>query len=272
MNSPIIVVSWWSNCLALNCIEKLKLYLPGRKIFVIQVGKHKDIIRKFRKLLPPDVEEIIYPDGQLSAHWMVLETVVKTIFKEAEGLWFFDHDVFLTHDATEWINKMDDLFSNTNLCIGLPAKNKTTYSITSPAFWISPVRLPENIPSFSPLPLYYDPIANTPYKRISYKSELIKPQYDTLMKVVENLDEFNRVLYFDANSSDLKFSHLGSVYLFAYDNIPDYLREFISGLAEKYDRFYSVVPSEWLNSEDQILLNAIYEITRRHNHHDLYNQ
>ena len=259
MISTLIVISWWSNCLGLKCIEKLKMFLPGRKIIVLQVGKQHAIKEKFSKSLPPDVEEIIYPKNEICSHWRVIEVVVKTILKESEGLWFFDHDVFLMQNATSWLNKMDDILGNSNVSMCLPSYNETHRSGTSPAFWISPVRLPQDTPCFSPLPLKEDQIAKKPFDRYPLHIKLNVPQYDTLMKAAEYLERSNLVSYFDPNSQDLAFNHLGNLNLFAFKNLPDNLKEFFHELNQKYRKFYSDLPPELLNSEDRILLDTIMD-------------
>jgi len=43
MRSDYVVISWWSNCLGLTCLDRLIKNINNRKrkIYVIQVGKQE---------------------------------------------------------------------------------------------------------------------------------------------------------------------------------------------------------------------------------------
>jgi hypothetical protein len=256
MLSSIVVISWWSNCLGLYAIHKLIEHLPNSKIYVIQTGKNEDLKERFREFLPHEVKELFYPENEPAPHWKVLEFTVKNLLMREEGLWFFDHDTFLLENAETWMYKIERKLKKSK-CLMCIADRKHYRSLTIPAFWISPRYLPEDMQSFSPFPEYTDPIANKPFIQITTIPNLIMPQKDTLEIFIDGLMTKHQVLTYDLESDFPKHSHLGGLNIFVYRNLPAELKEHGMQTAKKFLQFYKECPDEWLEIEDNTIMEAI---------------
>lgn len=259
MHSSIVVISWWSNCLGLFSIHKLIEHLPSVKIYLIQVGKPDHLKERFREYLPPEVNELFYPENESAQHWRVIEYTVRNLLKEEEGLWFFDHDTFLLDDGRIWINRMDLKFltSKSIICI---ADRKHNRSFTIPAFWISPKQLPFGIPSFSPFPASVDPVADFPFFPVIDTPDLVRPEKDTLEAAVEKLSSSHSVLTYDLELDFPKHEHLGGLNIFVYKDLPLEVRGYGMQAAERFKKFYEKCPKEWRDIEDCAIFESITRI------------
>ena len=194
MRSELVVISWWSNCLALVCLHNLVHYAPSRSIYVVQVGKTERAKEHFRARMPPGIKELIYPPNRPAEDWRVRETVARGLMGNHEGLWFIDHDMFLLEDSTDWLEDMDRRFEETNVCLCHPPPRQSS-TITNPAFWLSPVRFPPGVPSFARTPYREEPVVNRPYA-LQQSVALMMPEKDTLVAVMEFLQERSMVCSF----------------------------------------------------------------------------
>jgi len=262
MQSSIVVISWWSNCLGLYAIQKIVEHIPHAKIYVIQTGKQASLKEKFRKFLPYQAHELIYPENESAAHWKVLEYTINHLLKAEEGLWFFDHDTFLMENAENWMRRMDEQLSISKNLICIADRNHYK-SLTIPAFWVAPCGLDQSLPSFSPLPEISDIEANNPYIQITKIPELRIPQKDTLELFVEELDVRNNVLKFDLELSFPKHHHLGGLNILRYKNLPNELGNIGLETARRFHDFYKLCPKEWITIEDQTILKSIKTILKK---------
>ncbi len=264
MNSDIVVISWWSNCLGLKCLYNLCDYISNRKIFVIQVGKPEPIKEAFRKYLPAGICELRVPDHYPADHWAICEWVVKEKLKDSEGLWFFDHDFFIEGNGNDWLKRIDAIFAIKKIVLAHPLK-KEEFSITNPAFWIAPKHLPPQAPGFSPIPPLANFMSEKPYAPRKPIRGLKMPEKDTMVACMEYLRPLGLVFQFNllGQESDLTrfpdFTHLGGLYLFTYLEFPDILFSRVHNLIKSIEAFFKTCPPEWLEIEDPVLLKRIGE-------------
>lgn len=262
MKSSIVVISWWSNCLGLRCLHNICKYTSNRKIYVIQVGKQEPLKVAFRKYLPTNVCELYIPENCPAEHWAVCEWVAKEKLKDSKGLWFFDHDFFLKENCNEWLNKMDAVFVDNKTVLAYPSKNDE-FSITNPAFWISPKQLPKEAPGFSPIPSMVNFMSEKPYGLRKPIRGLKMPKKDTMVACMEYLNQSGLVTQFSLlkGGDDLirfpAFSHLGGLYLFTYLDFPGILYSRVQNLIKSMKAFFKTCPPEWLEIEDPVLLKRI---------------
>ena len=87
MRSSVVVTSWWSNCLALTCLERLSAYAPGRELFVMQAGKSDTQMEKFRAFLPERVTELPYPAHIAADDSAMREYLARVALHGQEGVW-----------------------------------------------------------------------------------------------------------------------------------------------------------------------------------------
>ena len=268
VRSDLVVISWWSNCLGLASLVRLVEHAPGRNIYVVQAGKPEGQMERFRAYLPPSVEELSYPAERSGEDWRVREAVAYELLGDREGLWFIDHDLFLWEDSTLWLEDMDNRFSGLDVCLCHPSPRRGP-SITNPAFWLSPARFPAGMPSFARVPYQEDPAAMRPYApRKGRAAALIMPEKDTLVAVMEFLQEHGRVYGFPMHEGDRvpggpapfpRHEHLGGLYTFTGGLPPARLHDWVARCVGQFAAFYAACPSEWVEIEDPVLLQRIEE-------------
>lgn len=259
MISPILVISWWSNCMALTCLHRLRKFAAGRELLVVQVGKKEELKTQFRKLLPQGVREILIDPGYPADHWMVLEKLAGDILKMEEGIWFWDHDLFLEQDAAAWLSAMDEFLSGSLIHLLYPEK-RNGGPITHPAFWLSPRSLQETRPGFAPVPLPRgNAMANTPFLTKVETPALTHPQKDTLVACMEYLSALGKAHCFEVDSFP-RFRHLGGLYLLAYSQLPP--DPFLFRMIQNQISFFQTCPQEWLDSEDPVILERLRDLSR----------
>lgn len=156
MRSIIIVSSWWSNCLALTCLHRMAAFASGREIHVIQAGKPDVQMDRFRQFLPQRVTEIPYPAHIGPDDSAMREYLARDAFRERDGVWFFDHDTFLLEPADHFFEATDERFSNSQVCL-CTRRPLPGAGVTQPAYWLSPLRWPEGLSSFAPVPFQPKP-------------------------------------------------------------------------------------------------------------------
>jgi hypothetical protein len=266
MKSDMVVISWWSNCLGLACLHNLAEHTRGRNIYVVQVGKPEMQKERFRDYLPPTVEELPYPPDRPAEDWRVRETVARELLGDREGLWFVDHDLFVQESCEGWLAGMDRRFERSNVCLchHFPVRGP---SITIPAFWLSPVRLPQGMPSFARLPYREEPVASRPYA-LRQSGALMMPEKDTLVAAMEFLQEQDMVCGFPLTEGDRvpdgpapfpRFEHIGGLYTFTGEVLPELLHDWMARCVERFTAFYKGCPPEWVSVEDPILVQRLVE-------------
>jgi hypothetical protein len=269
LRSDLIVISWWSNCLGLTCLYNLAQHTRNRNIYVVQVGKTEAQKERFRVYLPPAVEELPYPPERSAEDWRVRETVARELLGGREGLWFIDHDLFVQEDGEGWLEDMDRRLGRSNVCLCHPAPVRGP-SITNPAFWLSPARFPPGMPSFARLPYQEDPVVSRPYA-LRQAAALIMPEKDTLVAAMEFLRERGMVCTFPIAERDRvaggpaafpRFAHIGGLYTFTGEGLPEPLLEWGTRCVKVFSAFYEACPQEWVEAEDPVLLERLGEFQR----------
>jgi len=265
MKSKIVVISWWSNCLGLECLNRLCQYASERDIFVIQVGKQEHVKRSFRNYIPDKVMEIVLPENQNEEHWAVCEWIVRHELTHEKGLWFFDHDLFLLESYNKWLKEMDFYLFSNRLVLAHTTENEKL-SITNPLFWISPSRLPKLAPGFSPIPSPENKtIAKTPYEVEDTVPILQRPEKDTLVACSEFLKNIGLATHLNIRKSKKElpqlpfFHHMGGLYLLALNKFPKFLEKDVQQLKNELNKILNACPAEWLKSEDNVLINKLNE-------------
>lgn len=272
LKSDLVVISWWSNCLGLNCLHHLARHTRNRNIYVIQVGKREEQKDRFRVHLPPIIQELRYPPECRAEDWRVREVIARELLGERAGLWFIDHDLFVQEDCDGWLNSMDGHFDEMNVCLCHPSPRRGP-SITNPAFWLSPVRFPPGMPGFARLPYQEDPVASWPYVVQNTPSErqsagLIRPEKDTLVAAMEFLQAHGMVCGFPLTERDQvpggpapfpRHEHIGGLYTFAAGIAPDFQHDWVARCVQRFSAFYERCPQEWLETEDPVLLSRLKE-------------
>ena len=272
LNSQIVVISWWSNCLGLECLQRLVKFTQGRGINVVQVGKSAAQKEKFSNHLPPGVSDLPYPEDAPGEHSRVIREVCLRLLSSTEGTWFIDHDVFLEREAEPWFQALDTWLEQSQVCLCLPLRPPTP-AITQPAFWLSPARWPISIQSFDPIPFQAQDTSRRPdlYRN---NGDLRMPVKDTLVEAREQLAGSDRVAGFplcpeDASSSGLPpfptHSHLGGLFFLAgpvhppaFDHWPP-AREWSTKTVKGLAQFFESCPPEWLVIEEPVLLQRLAE-------------
>ncbi|MFN2226520.1 MAG: hypothetical protein ACK2UY_09440 [Anaerolineae bacterium] len=254
MKSDLVVVSWWSNCLALRCIEHLVAGTEGRTIYVLQVGKSEAQKARFRRHLPPGVTELAYPADRPAEHCRVLEAVVGELLPGHEGLWFVDHDVFFLDPLEPWLRARDGDLGPSPCCLGYLTSGERR-AITMPLVWLSPRRLPAGVPGFQPLPFEPLPASRRPDLHRFAAAERI-PEKDTLVRAEEFLAA-RGLVYRHPLRSLPRHSHLGGLYLLAFERLPGALDRWMAGCLARFQSFYAGCPPAWLADEDPVLLDRL---------------
>lgn len=256
MRSELVVISWWSNCLALACLHNLATYSDRRPIYVVQVGKSAAQQKRFRRLLPMTVQELPYPAHLPAEHGPVIETVARQLLSDRPGLWFVDHDLLVREPLEEWLEEMDRSFARSSCCLCYPEPDGGL-AITGPAFWLSPARLPPDLPSFAPIPYQPLPSSRRP-DLFRAPADLRLPFKDTLVVAAEFLAERGQACTYSLSSLP-RFDHLGGLYLFATELLPERFRDWVQQCVERLTAFYASCPPAWLEAEDPVLLKRLSE-------------
>ncbi len=267
MKSDLVVISWWSNCLALYCLQQLARYVHGRRVYVVQVGKSEEQKRLFRYYMPSDLVELSYEEGRGEWDWVVRETVGRELLASVEGLWFVDHDFFLLEDGSAWWDEMDRRLEGPAFCLA-HAERELGQSVTDPLFWISPRRLPTDIPGFAPLAA--DPgTLSDPSRGNPGSGATGVPRWETMAYMAHALRARKQVLTFPVGGNTTvdggppalpKHQHLGGLYMFLHQSLPEELAERMSSYREAYRSFYKGCPPQWRSIEDPRLKERL----RRH--------
>lgn len=254
MKSDLVVVSWWSNCLGLRCLQHLVEGTEGRTIYVLQVGKSETQKERFRRHLMPGVVELAYPADRPAEHCRVLEAVVGELLPGHEGLWFVDHDVFFLDPLEPWLRARDRVLGRSPCCLGY-LTSRERRAITMPLVWLSPRRLPAGLPGFQPLP--FEPLA------ASRRPDLYRfaaaeriPEKDTLVRAQEFLAR-RGLVYRHPLRSLPRHTHLGGLYLLAFERMPGAADRWAAGCVARFRSFYAGCPRAWLADEDPALLDRL---------------
>jgi hypothetical protein len=255
---PIVVISWWSNCLGLACLESLVNCAPGRRIIVVQTGKSAEQKRRFTELLPRGVEEFDYPEGRSGAHCKVLSYIIHEQLRTTDGAWFFDHDLFLHTPVSDWLDTVAEGARAAGRHLCLPRGTRAA-SITEPAFWIRPTAIP-NL-SFDPVPFLDHACFSRPDTH-RFDGEMAVPVKDTMMEVRDALASEGRVAYFpmragaaeaESPSPFPRHMHLGGLSLFAGPILPKDSIPWMRDTVDRFARFFDSCPPRWLEAEDAVL-------------------
>lgn len=263
LHSRIVVISWWSNCLALDCLHRLVSYADGRPISVVQVGKSAAQRERFRAHLPARVTELSYPEAAPADHCRVLQGVTRCLLRDEAGLWFIDHDVLFQADCEAWLRTADAWLDQGDacLCLRTPADSP---AITQPAFWLSPARWPESETSFDPIPFQPQECLRRPdlYRN---DGNLRMPVKDTLVQARDELAARGRVRTFPLSAADHALppfpphTHLGGLFLFTGPLLPPMFQTWMEQTVRSFTRFFESCPAEWLAVEDPELLRRLDE-------------
>lgn len=272
MRSIIVVTSWWSNCLALTCLGWLLKFAPARELLVMQAGKSEEQMERFREFLPDSVTELAYPSYILGDDSAMREYLVKDALRDEHGVWFFDHDTFLTEAADAWFEDADQRFTNSNVC--LCTRNPLPRSgVTQPAYWLSPRHLPDGLSSFAPVPFEPKPYSKRPDLN-RHDGQLVLPDKDTLVQVQEELDDMGLAATFPTEDDESvqhflsalpQHVHLGGLHLYTGPaqppaNMPPAFYDWRQYTLMRFDTFFSHCPPELLAVEDPELLNRHREM------------
>jgi len=269
MRSELVVISWWSNCLALACLHNLVEHTRDRNIYVVQVGKPEEQKTRFRALLPPEVQELSYPPDRPAEDWRVREAIARELLDDRQGLWFIDHDLFVWEDCEGWLGEMDRRLAGSKVCLCHPAPRRGP-SITNPAFWLSPMRFPPGMPSFARLPYREEPVVSRPYA-LRQSAALIMPEKDTLVAAMEFLQARGMTCGFPLFEGDREpggpppfphAEHIGGLYTFTGEVPPEPLHDWTARCVEKFTAFYRACPQAWVEAEDPVLLARLHEFQR----------
>lgn len=267
--SAIVVISWWSNCLALRCLHRILPVADGRPVYVVQVGKTAAGRRAFRDLLPRNVAEIAYPERAPAEHSRVIDHVARNVLPDAMGVWFIDHDTHLTGPADAWWQAADARLERGPYCLALVGAHRGG-GITAPAFWLSPARLPPATPSFDPIPFRTSPMAARPGQPGAPRS-LRLPDMDTLVNARDWLAErglVGRVAAVSGAARDRRprcfprHVHLGGLSLLATPEPPLAARPWLRQTVARLNRFLASCPADWIAVEDPALLRRLARLTR----------
>ncbi len=264
LHSPFVVISWWSNCLALTCLYYLRLLTTGRTIYVVQVGKSEEQKERFRSYLPPGVIELPYPAGAPAEHSRVVYHTAMDQLKEQRGLWFIDHDLILFGSSEPWFGAADVWLSHRDICLCLPAST-SRMAITNPAFWISPQRWPDTITNFDPVPFAPNESVQRP-DLYTGELELQLPEMDTLVQARDELERQGCVGYYPLHRNAAPglaltpfpaHKHLGGLTLFMHQTHPAGFDEWTRATVLRFRQFFDTCPPEWLAVEDPELLRRV---------------
>jgi hypothetical protein len=268
----IVVISWWSNCVGLECLHRLASFPHNREINVIQVGKSPEQKQLFRACLPPGVTELPYSHDDPGEHSRVISNICQQKLRSDPGIWFMDHDVFFLADYELWFRAADDWLDRSEFCLCLPMRSETP-AITQPAFWLSPLRWPADIASFDPIPFQARAEARRPdlYRN---NGDLCMPVKDTLVHARDELLPYGRVGTYPLTAADTVYdarlpfpahTHLGGLFIFAGPTHPEAFKTWTPALEwtlstlKRFVNFFEACPSNWLAIEDPTLMQRLTE-------------
>lgn len=251
---PIVVISWWSNCLALACLRALVSYDAGREILVVQVGKSELQRQRFRDLMPSGVEELRYSPTAPAEHSRVIEDVAMRQLRDEEGVWFIDHDVIVHEPLGPWLRAVDGWLLESPCCLCLPPAADGP-AITQPAFWISPRRWPAATPPIDPVPFHARDTARRP-DLFPSSGELRMPEKDTLVSARDELLARGQAAVFPRPFPN--HSHLGGLSLFTGPTMPA-ADAWVRSTVVRFTDFFDGCPPEWIGIEEPTLLRRCGE-------------
>jgi len=266
MKSDLVVISWWSNCLGLACIHNLTIHAPNRTVYYLQVGKTAEGKERFRALVPPGVIELPYSAQRPAEDWRVREAAARELLGDHEGLWFIDHDLFVLEACTEWLSEADRRFAQSDVCLCHPVPRRGP-TITNPAFWVSPLRFPADLPSFARLPYREEPVVARPYAT-RQPAALMMPEKDTLVVAMEFLQAKGMVCGFPLSDKHHapnglapfpRCEHIGGLYTFTGELPSEQLHGWTARCVNQFTAFYEACPTEWIDAEDPVLLERLAE-------------
>jgi uncharacterized protein len=261
VRSALVVTSWWSNSLALACLQRLARYCQGREIYLAQAGKSAEQMARLRALLPPEVIELAYPEDLPQDDSPMREYLALTRLRDLTGAWFIDHDTFFDADPEPWFRAADRWFSEfrTCLCIGEPREGP---GVTQPAYWVSPSRWPQQVVSFDPVPFAAKDSARRP-DLYRHDGDVVQPQKDTLVRVREELTVRGLCSWFPLTAEAAArhglpafpaHTHLGGIHLYTGPLLVDRFRPWMEQTVARFDRFFAGCPPQWLQAEEPELL------------------
>jgi hypothetical protein len=175
----------------------------------------------------------------------------------------------MLEDCDEWLSQMDSCFSQSNICFSHPLRNHSE-GITQPAFWLSPARLPQEMPSFSPVPTKINPrISNFPFLSTISMPSVAIPEKDTLVVVGEYLQQFGMVSQFSLSTWQKQAStpgfprhkHIGGLYIFTYQDLPPDLNDWFACIVDQFNAFYAACPPQWRSVECPELRRRVKQFT-----------
>ena len=274
MRSIVVVTSWWSNCLALTCLNWLLEFAPGRRPHVMQAGKSETQMERFRGALPDGVTELAYPAYVLGDDSAMREYLAKDVLRDQEGVWFFDHDAFLTEPADEWFEAADLRFTDSRVCL-CTRKPNAGAGVTQPAYWLSPRRWPAGLSSFAPVPFEPKPYTRRPDLH-RHDGMLVLPRKDTLVQVREELEVLDMTATFPTENDDSakhflpplpRHVHIGGLHLYTGPtrppaDMPPAFHNWRRHTLMSFDAFFQHCPPDLLALEDPELLSRHREMMR----------
>ncbi len=262
MDSIVVVTSWWSNCLALACLHRLAEFAPRRKRVVVQAGKSAAQMERFRAWLPPGTEELPYPPHLPTDDSPMREYLARDALRDFTGAWFFDHDALLRAPAEDWFAAADALFDRTGICLSTAVPREGP-GLTQPAYWMSPRRLPPDVPSFDPVPFRAKTYTRRPDLCRLDGRRLAIPEKDTLVRVAEHLAALGLAGTFPLDGETARAHalpafpphlHLGGIHLYTGPVLPPRFADWMRLVVSSFDRFFAECPKEWLEAEEPELL------------------
>lgn len=256
MNSALVVISWWSNAIGLACLHHLARYTEGRTIYVVQVGKPEEQKARFRRYLPQHVQEHLYPPDLPAEHYHVIEYIAHHLLNRSEGVWFVDHDFFVHDSMTPFLSHADAVFAQSDCCLCYAPSD---FAITNPLFWLSPARLPPDLPGFAPVPFPAPSEVSRRPDVFRAAPDLIQPERDTLVCVAESLAARSLARHYHLHELP-RHTHLGGLYLFSVELLPESFDHWVRGCVRAFRAFYEVCPPEWVAVECPVLLERLREL------------
>jgi hypothetical protein len=274
MRSRVVVTSWWSNSLALTCLHRFAAFAPERTLYVMQAGKTESQMQRFRELLPERVTELFYPSHIAADDSAMREYLALEALRHLEGAWFFDHDAFLTAPAEQWFQAADARLSDSRVCL-CTRRPMPRAGVTQPAYWLSPLRWPEGLSAFHPVPFEPKPYARRPDLH-RHDGHLTLPGKDTLVQVREELDGMGLAGTFQVDGDGAighllpsfpEHVHIGGLHLYTGparppDGMPPVFYEWRRYTLMRFDAFFRDCPREWRSVEDPELLRRHGEMMR----------
>jgi hypothetical protein len=247
--SSLVIISWWSNCLALALLRSLDALTFERDVLVVQVGKSAEQAERFRALVPQSVKILPYPVDAPAEHSRVIADVVFRQRRLDAGLWFVDHDVAMREPLGPWLRDADAQLRRSPACLCV-APAPTGPAITQPAFWMSPQRWPPDCASIDPVP-YIETATSRRPDLFPASGELRMPECDTLVGANHELLRSGLATVFPSPFPD--HSHLGGLSLFSSRTVPP-VDAWVRTTVARFSAFFESCPPHWLAAEDPTLL------------------